>query len=121
MAQVMGIVDAYGYWPLVRQVYSHAVFQPAQGEPGDPREVAAGMAAAVRVLGALEAIAAEGLVLSGPVTLADLHLAPMVAAFVQAGEGAAALSSRPALAAWWAGMRARDSMRATDPGLPGQA
>jgi glutathione S-transferase len=121
MAQVIGIVDAYGYWPLVRQVYSHAVFQPALGEAGDPREVAVGMVAAAPVLGALDRIADEGLVLAGPVTLADLHLAPMIAAFVQVDEGAAALARHPALARWWAGMRGRDSMAATDPGLPGQA
>lgn len=120
MAQVIGVVDSYGYWPLVRQVFSHAVFRPAAGEAGDPAEVAAGFAAAGRVLGALERIAAEGLVLAGPVALADLHLAPMIAAFVQAPAGAEMLGRHPALARWWAGMRRRESLAATDPGLPGQ-
>lgn len=118
MMQVMGIADAYAYRPLVRQVYSHAVFRPAAGEASDPREVAMGMVAAARVLGALEVLAEEGLVLSGVVTLADLHLAPMIAAFAQAAEGAAAVARHPALAAWWQGMRGRESMAETDPGLP---
>ena len=31
MDQIIGIVDAYAYWPLVRQVFSHAVFRPPDG------------------------------------------------------------------------------------------
>ena len=31
--QVGGIVDCYGYWPLVRQVFSHGWFRPAFGIP----------------------------------------------------------------------------------------
>ncbi len=119
MAQVQGIVDAYGYWPLVRQVYSHAVFRPAAGERGDPSQIGAGMEAAMPVLDALEQIAAEGLVLAGTVTLADLHLAPMIAAFVQYPPAEAALAERPALAAWWRGLRDRPSLVSTRPGLPG--
>lgn len=45
MQQVIGIVDSYGYWPMVRQVFAHAVFRPAVGEMGDAAEVAAGLAA----------------------------------------------------------------------------
>jgi glutathione S-transferase len=33
MVQVIGLCDAYLYWPLVRQVYAHRVFRPAFGEP----------------------------------------------------------------------------------------
>lgn len=118
MAQAVAICDAYAYWPLVRQVYVHRVFRPAEGTAPDPVALASGLAAAPRVLAALDRIAAEGRVLSGTVTLADLHLAPMLAAFVQAPEGAEMLSRHPALAAWWRWMAARPGMAATDPGLP---
>lgn len=32
MDQVIGLVDSYAYVPLVRQVFSHAVFRPLMGE-----------------------------------------------------------------------------------------
>ena len=117
MAQVIGIADAHGYWPLVRQVYAQLVFRPFEGLAPDAAEVAAGLAAAGPVLDALEAIAAEGLQLAGgPLSLADLHLAPMIAALASAPEGAALLAARPALARWWQQMAQRDSIIATRTG-----
>jgi glutathione S-transferase len=104
---------------MVRQVFSKRVFRPAAGEPADELEVSAGIETSRRVLGALNAIAAEGRVLDGQnFTIADCHLAPMVAYFVQAPEGARALSGHAALAGWWAAASQRTSLRATCPGLP---
>jgi glutathione S-transferase len=120
MAQVVAIADADGYPSMVRQVYAQRVFRPAEGVPGDGAEVAAGLAAAGRVLGALDGIAAEGRVLDGrTLTLADLHLAAMVAAFVQVPEGAAMVADHPALARWWGAICLRSSLRDSDAGLPG--
>jgi glutathione S-transferase len=114
-AQVQGLVDAYGYWPLVRQVYSHGAFRPAHGEPHDPSEAAKGLEASGPVLDALNVIAGEGTVLNRcDIGQADWHLAPMLDAFRQVAVGAAALRQRPALSAWFEGMAARDSMRATE-------
>jgi len=114
MAQVIGIADAHGYPPLVRQVYAQLVFRRFEGLAPDPAEVTAGLAAAGPVLDALEAIAAEGLQLAGgPLSLADLHLAPMIAALASAPEGAALLAARPALALWWQAVARRESMIAT--------
>lgn len=120
MAQVMGIVDSYAYRPLVRQVFSHRVFRPALGGDVDETEIKAGLAAAPTVLDALEALAGggEGIV-ARQWTLADGHLAPMIAYFTVAPEGAAMLTGYPKLADWWARTKARPSMTATDPGLPG--
>lgn len=100
MAQVIGIVDAYGYRPMVRQVFAHAVFRPRAGDKADPAELAAGLAASRPVLRALERIAAEGPVLDGDaVTLADCHLVSMVACFAEAPQGATLLAAHAALAA----------------------
>ncbi|MCB1311849.1 MAG: glutathione S-transferase family protein [Sedimentitalea sp.] len=116
MAQVTGIVDAYGYWPLVRQVYAQRVVRPSEGLTPDETEIATGLAAAAPVLATLDRIAAEGLVLSGAaLTLADCHLAPMIGAFASAPEGAEALSRHPALARWWGAMVKRRSVVATAP------
>ncbi len=111
-AQVASMVSAYAYWPLVRQVYSHAVFRPAMGEPADAANVAEGLAAAEAVLEAFEDIAAEGLVLTGDGP-ADWLLFPMIDAFRRAGQAGAMLAVRPALAAWWRAMHGRDKVRGT--------
>jgi glutathione S-transferase len=113
MDQIVGIVDAYAYWPLVRQVFSHRVFRPCSGQTGDEAEIARGVQASAKVLAALEPLVGDG------VTLADLHLGAMIAYFVHAPEGRQALQGYPRLAAWWARLAARPSFAATDPGLPG--
>ena len=108
MAQVIGILDSDGYWPMVRQVYARAVLGPA-----DEAEVAEGMRRSVPVLAALDGIAAEGRVLSGHRTLADVHLAPMLAAFVAHPPAARVLDGMPALRQWWTGAQGWDSLART--------
>jgi len=49
MDQIIGIVDAYAYWPLVRQVYVQVVALPRRGQTGDQQEVQSGLAAAAKV------------------------------------------------------------------------
>jgi glutathione S-transferase len=112
MDQIISIVDSYGYWPMVRQVFSHRVFRPRMGQPADEAEIARGLAASAKVLAALEPLIDDG------VTLADLHLGAMMAYFVQAPEAATALRLCPRLAAWWAQLSRRPSFAATDPGPP---
>jgi glutathione S-transferase len=119
MDQIIGIVDSYGYWPLVRQVFSHRIFRPAAGQPTDEAEVERGLAGAVGVLRALEALAAPDTFLTGAApSLADLHLGAMIAYFAMAPEGAALLEKHLRLAQWWEHLRRRASFAATDPGLP---
>jgi glutathione S-transferase len=119
MDQVIGVVDAYAYWPLVRQVFSHKVFRPRAGQPSNETEVAQGLAAAVKVLAALEKLMADAAFLGGPaLSLADLHLGAMLAYFVQASEGDALVHKHVRLADWWQRLRQRPSFAATDPGLP---
>jgi len=119
MDQIIGVVDSYGYWPLVRQVFSHRVFRPAIGQPADEAEVGRGLAGAAKVLAALEVLAAPDAFLVGPaLSLADLHLGAMLAYFAAAPEGAALLRDHPRLAAWWVRLSRRPSFAATNPGLP---
>ncbi|MCR9126389.1 MAG: glutathione S-transferase family protein [Rhodobacteraceae bacterium] len=117
MAQVAAVIDTQGYWPMVRQVFGQAVFLPMMGETGDPELIADGLADARTVLQMLDGIAAEGLVLNGPVTLADLHLAPMMAYFTGAPQGAAALAEFSDLSRWWQGMAGHPALGGTDPAL----
>jgi glutathione S-transferase len=116
MDQIMAVVDAYAYWPLVRQVFAQRIMRPRLGQPVDENEIAKGLAAAAKVLAALEKLASpQGCLVSPAVSLADFHLAAMIAYFVQAPEGAAALASYPRLAAWWSVISHRPSLAATDP------
>jgi glutathione S-transferase len=119
MDQFLSIVDSYGYWPMVRQVFSHRVFRPRFGQPVDADEVTRGLRASDKVLGALEALAAQDAFLVGPqLSLADLHLGAMMAYFTLASEGRAMLDQRARLSAWWQRVSQRPSFAATDPGLP---
>lgn len=116
--QVAGIVDSYAYWPLVRQVFSHSVFRPAQGQAADEGVVAQGLAAAPDVLSALDEIAAEGLVLGeGAPGTAECHLAPMLGYFTAAGAGRNLLARYTALSAWFERIERRESYQATRPPL----
>ena len=48
MDQMVGIVDAYGYWPMVRQVFSNRVFRSAAGRPPTSRKALDGAPAGHR-------------------------------------------------------------------------
>ncbi|MCF6329319.1 MAG: glutathione S-transferase family protein [Henriciella sp.] len=119
MDQVIAIVDNYGYWPMVRQVFSHRVFRPLIGEKTSKEEVSAGLIASEKVLAALNRISEEGHILTGKtVTLADCHLAPMIDYFVRAPEGQELLESYPGLWHWWDEVSEMSFMVRTDPKLP---
>ncbi|MBM3649414.1 MAG: glutathione S-transferase family protein [Alphaproteobacteria bacterium] len=119
MDQTIGIVDAYGYWPMVRQVFAHRVLRPAAGRPADEAEVAHGLAGSAKVLAALESLAEPHGFLVGPdLSLADLHVGAMVAYLAMAPEGLALLQRQPRLAAWWDTVGRRPSFALTAPGLP---
>jgi glutathione S-transferase len=118
MNQIIAIADSYGYWPMVRQVFSQRVFNASSRTP-DEAEIAEGLARSRKVLAALETIAGGGDFLVGErLSLADLHLGAMVAYFTATGEGAEALGDYPKLSAWWAAFAGRKSLAATEPGLP---
>lgn len=119
MDQIIGVVDSYGYWPMVRQVFVHDVFRPRLGGEVDAAERDRGLEAAGRVLDALEGLISDQPWLVGAeISLADFHLGAMAAYFVLSPRGAAALAARPRVAAWWRRFGVRPSLAATDPGLP---
>jgi glutathione S-transferase len=117
--QIMSIVDSYAYWPLVRQVFSHRVFRPSLRLPADENEVQRGLEAAPKVLAALETVAGQGQYLCGDdLSLADIHLAPMIGYFVLAPEGVALFQNYVRLSDWWSPLSQRSGFVATMPRLP---
>jgi glutathione S-transferase len=117
--QIVSIVDSYAYWPLVRQVFSHGYFRQHTGRPAVADEFRRGLDAAPRVLAAVEAIASDATYLcGGSLSIADIHLAPMIGYFVRAPEAGALLHLHPRLARWWDGISQRPAFRDTAPQLP---
>jgi len=118
-SQFISIVDSYAYWPLVRQVFSHRFFRPRLGHPFDVTELKRGLDTAPGVLAALERLVADAEYLcGGEISLADIHLAPMIAYFAMAEEGEALLKTHRNLSHWWATISARTAYRATMPQFP---
>jgi glutathione S-transferase len=120
MNQIIAVADSYGYWPMVRQVFSHRVFRPAQASAGDEAVIAEGLQKAKTVLlAALDRLAAGGSFLAGSsLSLADLHLGAMIAYFTAANEGRSELSRHPTLSEWWTAFSKRPALLRPDPGLP---
>jgi glutathione S-transferase len=117
--QIISIADSYTYWPLVRQVFSHGVFRPRLGRPSDPSERARGLEKAPHVLDVLNGFASKRRFLaSDTLSLADIHLAPMIAYFSMDQDGAALLSRYRQLSVWWSMMAQRPSVLETQPDLP---
>lgn len=117
--QIMSIVDSYVYWPLVRQVFSHGVMGPRIGRPSDPLEYQQGLAAAPRILSALDRLASDDSFMVGDtLTLADIHLAPMMSYFTAANDGFDLLERHKSLHAWWMTISSRPAFADTKPKLP---
>lgn len=116
MRQIIGIIDAYGYQSMVRDVFSHGFYRPHFGEEFEHDNVSRGLIGSHPVLTTLDGIAQEGLQLNGSdISLADIHLAPMIAYFTMVPEAAKLLAQFPALSAWWSTLQNRSSLAGTDP------
>lgn len=117
MNQIIGIVDADVYPVMVRQVFSAGFYNPVvMGTAQDSGRVAAGLERLKAALGLLERIAGEGRQLNGAgLSLADIHLAPMVAYFLRVPEAATVFDLHPALARWWQVVGTRGALVSTDP------
>jgi glutathione S-transferase len=119
LSQIISIADNYAYWPLIRQVFSHRVFRPRLGLPFDVKAIQNGLESAIGILAALERVAGDAAYICGvDISLADIHLAPMIGYFAMAEQGAAMLEQQPKLRSWWTRMSARAAYRATEPEFP---
>jgi glutathione S-transferase len=113
MNQIIGVLDAYAYRPMVWGVVVPRM-RPQPGAPPDEAKIAAAMAASARALDALDALTGGAPCLLGQdPTLADLHAWPMLSCFAFAPEGAALLAQHAALQRWLQAMQQRPSVRRT--------
>jgi glutathione S-transferase len=119
VSQIISVIDSYAYWPLVRQVFSHGVFRPRLGQPADPIEYRRGLEAAPLVLRALERLASEGrFLVADSLSLADIHLAPMIAYFTSDPHGETLLGQHHRLSTWWSAMSLGKHFVETKPVMP---
>ena len=114
MNQVISTLDSYCYRPMIWDVYVQRVVVPAGGGAADESVVSAALPRVRRVLGQLDRWRGDRDYLAGKsLSLADLHLYPMLAYFVDTPEGASMMNQFPRLRHWLHAMQARPSVRAT--------
>ena len=117
--QVISIVDSYVYWPLVRQVFSHDVMGPRVGRPFESAEVRRGLESSARSLAALEQLLDDrGFFMGASLTLADIHLAPMLSYFNESDKGREVFQGYGLLQSWFGKVSQRKAFLDTKPVLP---
>ncbi|HEX4765034.1 MAG TPA: glutathione S-transferase family protein [Lichenihabitans sp.] len=120
MMQVIGIVDSYAYKPTVMGLFVQRAAMPKMGHPSDEETIKAALPEVEKAFDAILKVKGQGRWVAGDgFSLADLHLAPVVAYLMQTPEGQAIAKARPALTAWWAEASRRPSVVQTKSPLEG--
>ena len=118
MQQAIAVVDSYAYGSMISAIVIQRVVMPMVGGVADETVIAAAIPTAETSLAAFEELLGGGPFLAGDgLSLADLHLAPVMAYFSATPEGQARLPSHPRLARWWGAVSSRPSMVKTQPPL----
>ncbi|MEM7359952.1 MAG: glutathione S-transferase family protein [Pseudomonadota bacterium] len=118
MRQMIGIIDAYGFKPMMLDVFSNRIVAPLYREPIDVAAIESGLQESQHVLQVLHDLMEGTEFLCGDrFSLADLHLAPIMDYFLQVEEGQQLVAELPALDAWWRQVCDRESIVRTRPVL----
>jgi glutathione S-transferase len=118
MTQIISIIDSYTYACTVGQLVIQRLVQPMLGGTADESIIEAALPEVDKSMRELERLLGDQQYLAGStLSLADLHLAPIFAYFVDTPESKGILKSKPGLSAWWQRMASRDSMAKTQPKL----
>ncbi len=119
MTQIISIMDSYGYGVLIGKCVWQRIVVPLQGGKPDEVAIKEAMPRIECSIKALEDLAdSTGPFLCGSeLSLADLHVAPVMAYFSGTPEGKALLDKSPKLSRWFKGFSNRASMSKTAPKL----
>jgi glutathione S-transferase len=118
MQQAIAIVDSYAYGSMISAIVIQRMVMPMVGGITDETVIAAALPTAETSLAAFETLLNGNQFLAGDsLSLADLHLAPVMAYFCATPEGQARLPQHPHLARWWGAVSSRPSMVKTQPPL----
>ena len=113
MTQIVSMLDSYTYGPTVDQLVVQRLFM---GDTPDEAAIEAALPKVRKCMGALEQLLGDQPFLAGDaLSLADLHLAPILAYFTATPESEPILEDKPGLRRWWDVMKARESMARTEP------
>ncbi|MDQ6433092.1 glutathione S-transferase family protein [Mesorhizobium sp. LHD-90] len=116
MNQIVALIDAYAYRPLVWDIAVETVDRPKEGIATDPAVVEAAMPKASLALSELTRLKRQGDWLLGEnLSLADLHAAPIVGYFLKAPLAGPMIGAHSSLVEWWRKISRRDSFLATEP------
>ena len=118
MAQIIGVIDGYTYGPLVSQIVIQRLVVPMMNGTPDEAAIEAALPAASKAVEVLEGLIGDQPFLAGnALSLADLHLAPILAYFSATPEGESVLAGAPNLRRWFDSISARPTFASTAPQL----
>jgi glutathione S-transferase len=118
MTQIISIVDSYTYPCTVTALVIQRLVQPMLGGTADESIIEAALPEVDKSMREFERLLGRQQFLTGDaLSLADLHLAPIFAYFVDTPESKGILRDKPGLSGWWQRMASRDSMAKTQPQL----
>jgi glutathione S-transferase len=118
MQQAIAVADAYAYPALIGTLAIQRLVAPLLGAVPDEAAITAALPMVELSLQAFETMLDGGDSLAGHgLSLADLHLAPIMAYVVLTPEGQRLLPSYPGLQRWWETIAMRPSMDRTRPML----
>jgi glutathione S-transferase len=114
MSQIIGLLDAYAYRPMVWDIFVQRISIPRHGGSADEGKVRKAIPMVTRCLEQLEDfLAGRSFLVGEGLTLADLHAAPMLLYLQLTAEGRALLAGRARLSGWLQAMKARPSVIGT--------
>lgn len=114
--QVMSIVDSYGYTPAVANIFIPRVLVPMLGGQTDMEKVESAKAPAALFVKELERLLGSNQFYGGSnVSLADLHVFPVLTYLAATPEGKAILEGAPNLRGWMGRIAKRPSVQAIMP------
>lgn len=118
MHQVIGIVDSYAYPPFITNIFIPRVVAPMLGGETDEATVEGAVPNAEKAVQTLDKLLGSSPFFCGDeVSLADLHVVPVLEYFSQTPEGEKLLADAPNLRRWWDAIKDRTSVVKTRPQL----
>ena len=116
MAQICAMLDKYCWSPMVIVVFVQRIVVPMRGGMPNETLIAEAVLQAERALAAIEGLmGGEEFLCGGTISLADLHLMPLLDYFTRTDDGRTALARSPRLSAWWSRIEQRPSVVQTRP------
>ena len=111
MTQIICALDSYGYRPMIHDVLIQRAVVPTMGGESDETVIAEGLKKAETCLNVCEGFLGDSSYMVGDsLSLADLHLVPILTYFKLAPDSAPVLDKVPGLMRWYASMRTRPSV-----------